>query len=63
MLNDQELGKLAGKRIAETLELLEHGGMSRKEIDIIRKAFWRFFDEMILNKKVSDNDKSPKKSF
>ena len=58
MINNQELQKIAGKRIAETLELLEHGGMSTKEVDIIRKAFWRFFDEMILQKQVGSNDKS-----
>ena len=55
-----QIKQLAGKRIAETLEVLEMGGISRKEIDIIRKAFWRFFDELILNKKVSSNEKSDK---
>lgn len=57
-INQQQLSTLAAKRIAETLEILEHAGTSRKEIDLIRKAFWRFFDEMILNKKVSENDNS-----
>ena len=58
MTNNQEISKLAAKRIAETLEILEFAGIPRKEIDLVRKAFWRFFDEMILNKKVSENDKS-----
>lgn len=57
---DNQLQQQASKRIAETLELLEFGGMSSKQIDIIRKAMWRLFDELILTKKVgsNNNDKS-----
>lgn len=58
MTKQSDLQQLAGKRIGETLELLEFSGMSRKEIDIIRKAMWRLFDELILNKKVGENDKA-----
>lgn len=57
---DNHLQQQASKRIAETLELLEFGGMSTKQVDIIRKAMWRLFDELILIKKVgsNSNDKS-----
>lgn len=56
-MTNQEIQTQASKRIAETLELLEMGGMSRKEIDVIRKAMWRLIDEFILIKKVGSNDK------
>jgi hypothetical protein len=57
-MTNQEIQTQASKRIAETLELLEMSGISRKEIDVIRKAMWRLIDEFILIKKVGDNDKS-----
>lgn len=56
-MTNQEIQTQASKRIAETLELLEMSGISRKEIDVIRKAMWRLIDEFILIKKVGDNDK------
>lgn len=56
-MKNQELKDIAAKRIAETLELLEYGGMTSKEVGLIRKAMWRFFDEITLTKKVSANDK------
>ena len=61
MINNQEIQTQASKRIAETLELLEMSGMSKKEIDVIRKAMWRLIDEFILIKKVGEHDKSNKK--
>lgn len=60
MINNQEIQTQASKRIADTLELLEMSGMSKKEIDVIRKAMWRLIDEFILIKKVGTNDKSNK---
>lgn len=54
---NNHLQQQASKRIAETLELLEFGGISKKQIDIIRKSMWRIFDELILIKKVGSNDK------
>lgn len=60
MINNQEIQTQASKRIAETLELLEMSGISRKEIDVIRKAMWRLIDEFILIKKVGEHDKSNK---
>ena len=59
-MTNQEMQALASRRIAETLELLEMSGMSKKEIDIIRKAMWRLLDEFILIKKVGNNDKITK---
>jgi hypothetical protein len=56
-MNNQEIQTQASKRIAETLEILEHAGMPAKEIGIIRKAMWRLIDEFILIKQVG-NDKS-----
>jgi hypothetical protein len=61
-MTNQEIQTQASKRIAETLELLEMSGISRKEIDVIRKAMWRLIDEFILIKKVGSNDKSNNKS-
>lgn len=55
---NQDIQTIASKRIAETLELLEMSGINRKEIDVIRKAMWRIFDECILIKKVGSDDKS-----
>ena len=55
-MTNQEIQTQASKRIAETLELLEMAGISRKEIDVIRKAMWRLIDEFILVKKVGSND-------
>jgi|GEM_PF-6725592 len=60
MTKENQLQQQAGKRIAETLELLEYGGMSTKEVDLIRKAMWRLFDELVLIKKVGSNDSSRK---
>lgn len=60
MINNQEIQTQASKRIADTLELLEMSGMSKKEIDVIRKAMWRLIDEFILIKKVGEHDKSNK---
>lgn len=60
-MTNQEIQTQASKRIAETLELLEMSGISRKEIDVIRKAMWRLIDEFILIKKVGSNDKSNNK--
>jgi hypothetical protein len=59
-MKNQEIQAQASKRIAETLELLEMAGISRKEIDVIRKAMWRLLDEFMLIKKVGQNDKSNK---
>lgn len=59
-MSNNQLQQQASKRIAETLELLEFGGMPQKEVSIIRKAMWRLFDELILIKKVGSNDKSNK---
>lgn len=56
-MTNQEIQTQASKRIAETLELLEMGGLNKKEIDVIRKAMWRLIDEFILIKKVGSNDK------
>jgi hypothetical protein len=60
-MTNQEIQLQAGKRIAETLELLEMAGITRKEIDVIRKAMWRLLDEFVLIKKVGSNDKSNNK--
>lgn len=57
MTNENQIKKLAGKRIAETLEALEYGGMSEKEVGMVRKAMWRLFDELVLTKKVGSYDK------
>lgn len=62
MINNQEIQTQASKRIADTLELLEMSGMSKKEIDVIRKAMWRLIDEFILIKKVGEHDKSNKQA-
>ncbi len=61
-MNNQEIQTQASKRIAETLELLEMGGLNAKEIGVIRKAMWRLIDEFILIKQVGNNDKSNNKS-
>jgi len=60
-MNNQEIQTQASKRIAETLELLEMGGLNTKEISVIRKAMWRLIDEFILIKQVGNNDKSNKR--
>ena len=60
MIKNQEIQTQASKLIADTLELLEMSGMSKKEIDVIRKAMWRLIDEFILIKKVGEHDKSNK---
>lgn len=56
MITQNDLQTQASKRIAETLELLEYGGMTSKEIGIVRKAMWRLFDELILIKKVGNDE-------
>ncbi len=61
MTMQNELQARASKRIAETLESFEYNGMSPKEIGLIRKAMWRLVDELILLKKVGENDKQSNK--
>jgi hypothetical protein len=61
-MNNQEIKTLASKRIADTLEILEHAKMPANEISIIRKAMWRLIDEFILIKQVGNNDKSNNKN-
>lgn len=56
--NNSELKSLASKRIGETLELLEYAGLQQKQVELVRKAMWRIFDELVLSKKVGANDKS-----
>lgn len=58
MTKQSDLQQLAGKRIGETLELLEFGGMPRHQVDIVRKGMWRLFDELFLTKKVGEHDQS-----
>lgn len=60
-MTQEEIQKLASRRIAETLELLEAAGINQKEIGVIRKSMWRLIDEFILIKKVGSNDKSNEK--
>jgi hypothetical protein len=57
-MENQEIQNKASKKIAETLELLEMAGISRKEIDVIRKAMWSLFEFSVLINKVGLNDKS-----
>ena len=57
-MENQEIQNKASKKIAETLELLEMAGISRKEIDVIRKAMWSLFEFSVLINKVGSNDKS-----
>jgi len=60
-MENQEIQNKASKKIAETLELLEMAKISRKEIDVIRKAMWSLFEFSVLINKVGSNDKSNNK--